>query len=465
MGLAETIRRFGVQLSFDFDPKKVEAAQESIEKLTGKLKGFAFDVGALTAGLFGMQNVFTANARSLEEQSNLFGIGTDELQQYEYAAKVAANVNRDELVDSFQTLANTMDKARAGDAEARKALYDIGAAAGDSSLILGKLADPTYKVTDAMHDMSKGIQAMSEKSPLAANRLTQLTLGNAKLFNMLKGGPKAIDQLTNESKKNFVINDRMIKQGAEMDRQMSKLWLIFRKFGYEIGFNVMRHLTPMIQAFQSWFQANQKIIQSGITTFLDILADALKSIWEGALMLVKALGPVVDLLGGQANAVKDVVGAWLAFKAISIASSVVGMVTAFAPFLPILLAVTAAVVALHDAWKLLNGEGLKNTWIGQLVKGGIGGGGGILSSLGNAAKGFVGPSTGGPAAAPAGGWAGALGGGVPPSENHYHANTTVNVPSGTSPAVASQMVARAHTDTFDKMMIKAKMDASRNKVQ
>lgn len=504
MGFGEVLREFGVKISLAFDGKKFEEVNDKVEKLGAKLSGVALGLAGATAGVFEFQNLFTSNARSLQNQADLLGISTEKLQEYEYAAKIAADVNRDELAASLQTLGNTMDKARAGDLAARQALEQIGGASGNTALILGRLNDKTYKVTDAFKDLSGGIQAISKNSPQAASRLTEMTLGNAKLYNLLKEGPKAIDALTEEGKKNFALNENMIRQGAEMDKQMSRLWMTFRKFGYEIGFSVMKHLAPMIQQFTRWFEVNKKVIASGINTFLDALANGLKAVWEDAEMLVHALGPVIDLLGGSKNAVNALIGAFVAYKTLGIAMTFIelgasiyklvpafsilsglfeafksftlietladvipalqlfgsGALAALTPLLPVIAAIAAGGVAIHDLMTILSGGNFKDTWTGkgwEKVKEGVGWVSDKVSKM-NLPTGADYAIT--PNANPA--FGGGANGAVD-QDNHFETNVTVSVPPGTTMTQASGMVSKATVDSHEKLMIKAKLDAARSR--
>lgn len=509
MGFGEVLREFGVKVSLNFDSKKVEEAQNKIDKFGGKLRSFAFEVAGLSAGVFEFQNLFTSNARSLQNQADLLGINTEQLQEYEYAAKVAADATREDLVGSLQTLGDTMDKARAGDLAARQALEQIGAASGNTGLILSRLNDKTYKVTDAFRDFSGGIQAISKSSPQAASRLTEMALGSTKLFNLMRQGPKAIDALTAEGKKNFALNEKMIRQGYEMDVQMSKLWMQFRKMGYEIGFNVMKHLAPMIAQFTKWFTANKKLISSGINTFLDTLATALKVVWETAAEVAKVMGPLIESFGGSEKAIKTLVNGFLLFKALGLASSFIqmgfaiskfvlplgtlmevavglgeafksfaliegladvlpalalfgeGALAALAPLLPVIAGIAAAGVAIHDLMTLLSGGSFKDTWTGkgwEKVKEGVGWVGDKLSGAtfaGAAPYGQIGPS--GQLAAQG------AGAGNVAQENHFSTTTTVMVPPGTTPTQAAHIVSQANVDAHEKLMLKAKLDAGRSR--
>lgn len=513
MAFGEVLREFGVAIKLNFDSKKFDEADDKISKFSDKLKGFALGVAGLTAGLFESQNLFTSNARSLQNQADLLGINTTQLQEYEYAAKVAADVNRDELVGSLQQLGDTMDKARAGDVAARQALEQIGGAGGNTAMIIGRLNDKTYKVTDAFKDLSVGISAISKTSPQAAARLTEQTVGNAKLLNLLRQGPKAIQDLTEEGGRNFALNDKMIKQGYQMDVQMSKLWMTFRKFGYEIGFSVMKHLGPMIGQFEKWFNANKKMIASGINIFLDTLANALEIVFKDAVAIAKALGPVIDMMGGSKNAIQALIAAFVVFKGLGIAVSFIQMATAvgsflgtllnigkifgllkdtfalfkmiggiadilpalqlfgagaveaLAPLLPVIAGIAAAGVAIHDLMTILSGGSFSDTWTGkgwEKAKEGVG-------WIANKVKSFAGGSATAPynAVAPSGAAAaggGGSGGAQVNQENHFTTQNTIMVPPGTTATDASHMISKANVDSHEKMMIKTKADAGSNRI-
>jgi hypothetical protein len=499
MGFGEVLREFGVKVAFGFDDKKVDKASDKVEKFAGKLRGFALEAAGVTAGLFAIENSFTSNARGLENQAHLLGINTDKLQEYEYAAKVVGDVNRDELVDSLQKLGDTMDQARAGNVDARKSLEQLGAMSGKMGLIMDRLNDPTYKVTDAFHDMASGIQAISKNSPLAASRIVEQTLGSTKLYNVLREGPGILDKNLEAGRKNFALNEKMVHQGAEMDKQISKLWLTFRKFGYEIGFSVMRHLTPMINKFTQWFAINKKFIASGINAFLDKLADVIQLVWEMAIGLVGALKPVVEYLGGVKNAVSILINAFLAFKAIQAAVSITQMIVALAGIADIIVpmglaaaAISILVVSIHDLWTVLTGGSYADTWLSKIIAGveGLIGKIPVLKSMldwrDNAEKSMMEQRTEqgshasqrdivdeklsqikpfwesqtsptaqqryeGPQESPVS------------QSNTFNTTNNITLPPGTTAHGAAGIISRANVDSNEKMMIKAKLDAARSK--
>jgi hypothetical protein len=510
VALGEVLREFGVKVSLAFDGKKVDEAEKRMKDFGSEMRSFALEVAGVTAGLFATGKSFTSFGRSIENQAGALNITTDELQEYEYAAGVAADANREDLVASFQNLGDTMDKARAGVPEARQALFNMANAAGRGGELIAKLHDPMFKVTDAAKLLSDGINKMSLSNPMAARRMTELAFGSDKLYNLWRQGPAAIDALNKEADKNSVINKKMIDQGYKLDQQLTKIWFIFRKFGLEIGSNVMRHLMPMINQFMRWFGANQKLISSGINGFLDALAEGLKAVFETTVAVARALGPVIDLLGGTGNAVKLLISAFVAWKALGIASSFISMLSgiagllpsistlvgvfsglgeafkslsliegvadilpaielfgtgalaALAPLLPVMAAIAGAGVAIHDIMTLLSGGSFKDTWTGKgwdKVKEGVGWVSDKVKGIGNMSVGGAMPYT---QVAAAG--AGAGGGSTSVTqENHFTTQNNITVPSGTSAPAASAMISKANVDSHEELMRKAKMDAARSR--
>jgi hypothetical protein len=339
VGLGQVLREFGVKVSLSFDGKAVDQAESRIKKFSSEMKSFALEVAGVSAGLFATGKSFSHFSREVVDQADGLGITTDALQEYEYAAGVAADATREDVVGAFKNLGDTLDKARAGVPEASQALYNMAAAGGKTKEMLAAIQNPMTKVSDVALLLSSGIQKMSEKNPLAARRMTELAYGSDKLYNLWRKGPDAIKALNSEADKNSVLNEKMLREGKLMDQQITKLWFVFRKFGLEIGAKIMPHVMKLVGQFEKWFKANQKLIASGITGFLDTLANVLEGVFDAGVGIIKFLEPMIAALGGASQVVKDLVYAFVAFKTISIASSFLSMGFAIAKFAATLLGI------------------------------------------------------------------------------------------------------------------------------
>ncbi|CAM6004895.1 unnamed protein product [Sphagnum balticum] len=423
MAMGEVLREFGVKVSLNFDGKKIDEAESKIKKFGSEMRTFALEVAGVTAGLFATGKSFTGFSRSVVDQAQGLNITTDALQEYEYAAGIAADATREDVVDAFKNLGDTLDKARAGVPEAAQALIKMGEAGGKSAEIMAMIQNPLTKVSDVAMTLSEGIKNMSVNNPLAARRMTELAYGSDKLYNLWRQGPDAIKALNKEADKNSVVNKNMLLAGKKMDQQLTKLWFIFRKFGLEIGAKIMPHVMKLVGQFEKWFQANKKMISSGIDTFLDSLANAIEVVGDDVESLMKALVPVVNAIGGAKNAINLLIAAFLAWKALSLTASFIemsasifkvvgpmlqlgrvftglgeafkafsliegvadilpalelfgtGALAALSPLIPVMLAIGAATVGIHDLFTIISGGSFKDTWTGkgwEKIKQGVG---------------------------------------------------------------------------------------------
>jgi hypothetical protein len=384
-------------------------------------------------------------------------------------------------------------------------------AGGVTKEMMAALQNPLTKVNDVALLLSNGIQKMSLSNPMAARRMTELAFGSDKLYNLWRQGPDAIKALNKEADRNSVINQKMLAQGKLMDQQLTKIYFIFRKFGLEIGSKVMPHVMKLVGEFTKWFNANKKMIASGINGFLDALANALEAVFDSAVAIAKALGPVIDMLGGTQNAVKLLLAAFIAFKAFSVTASFVemgisifkvlgpllqlgnvlggigqafkafsliegvadilpaltlfgeGALAALAPLLPVMAAIAVAGVAIHDIMTILSGGSFKDTWTGkgwEKVKQGVGWAGDKLKGLN-----FAGAVPYGQVA-PAG--AAATSGAAGPTiqqENNHTNNVTVMLPPGAKAADVTPAVAKGMSDVNEQNNRFALANAQRIKTQ
>lgn len=482
MGLGEVLREFGVKISLNFDKKKMEEIQDGVEKLGSKMRRFSFEVAGAAAAIFEFANLSSSNARDLQQNASLLGLNVEKLQEMEYAAKVAAGVNREELVGSLQAVSETMDKARHGDVMASESLLRLAQSGVGVDKMLGMLKDRTVTADQVMVALSASFKNI--KDPLAAARLATDAFGSAgaRLLPLLRQGPEGFAKLSKEARAMGIVMDKgVIDRAAEMDRQFTKIWFVLKNTAYTIGYELLKYLKPLVIQFEHFMVANKKLIAIDIAKALKVIAQGLMVVFKVGTQLAPILGKIIDLFGGVETATKLLVGAFLGFKAAGFISSLSAIAAAAGiPLIPIV----ALGVALHDIWTVLSGGSLKDTWIGKLIDGvqsllqSLGlvkdlmswtdkldkAGAPMLdkvhsfiSELGNAfgpteaAYGSVTPSL-----ASAGG---------APMQQEFNLNTTNNIgiPPGTSATQAAGMVSKASVDSHSQMMLKAKNDALRGR--
>lgn len=485
MGFGEILREFGVKIGLDFDKKALEEANRKIEKIGSEMRRFSIEVAAAAGAIFEFGNLASSNSRDLQQTSQMLGVSTDQLQEFAYAAKVAAGVSRNELVGSLEAVSETMDKARHGDVMASEGLLRLAQAGVGVDKMMGLLKDRTKTSTDVMLALSESFKNI--KDPMAAARLASEAFGGAgvKLLPLLRQGPEGFAKLAAEAHKlGIVLGKDTIDKGAEMDRQFTRMWEVFKNLSYTIGFELLKYIKPVILEFEHFLITNKKLIAVDVAGFMKVLASAVMAVFGVANKLVPVFSSIIKHLGGIENASKIFIGVWAGFKVARVYGLMSGLAAAIGlPLAPIGL----LVAAVHDVWKILSGGTLKDTWIGALIDGIQG----LLSSLGiikemaswtswldkkgkgafdkihdfakfageNIAPAMVGATPAGGVIAPS---VGGSSGGV---TQQFTLQTTNNigVPPGTSATAAAGMISKSTVDSHDQLMIKAKNDATRRR--
>lgn len=508
MPLGETLREFGVKISLAFDKKKVDEAKAKIDSLSSQLQHFSFGVAAAAAAIFEFANLSSSNSRDLQQNADLLGINVERLQELEYAAKVAAGVSRGELVGALEAVSDTMDRARHGDVMASEGLLRLAQSGVGVDKMLKMLQDKSVTSEQVMVALSESFKNI--KDPIAAARLATEAFGGAgaKLLPLLKQGPEGFAKFSKEARAlGLVLGKNTVDAGAAMDREFTKIGLVLKNVSYTIGFEILKYLRPLIYEFEHFIVANKKLIAVNIAKFMQVAAGFVIEFFHAAVKLGQFIGVLIEKLGGVENATRLVIGAFVAFKAlmflstvVSLISSVVSLTTAFfaaapailaagsavltvlGPFALIYAAVAAAVVVIHDLWKIATGGSLEDTWIGQLIIGVSK----LVSSLG-IVKDFLdlkdkfkagasemwdkASSIFGDNAASANSLVTANAVANPGMSTNsdvsqqFNLSTTNNigVPPGTSAGQAANMIARSTNDSHAQMMIKAKNDATRGR--
>jgi hypothetical protein len=485
MGFGEVLREFGVKIALDFDKKKIEAVRNNIDSLGAKLRHLSFEVAAAGASLFEMGNISSSNSRDLVQTSQILGINTTQFQRMAYAAKVAAGVGRGEFASMLGNINNVMDRARHGDQQAATAFLRIAQASHRTKQMMQALFDPTKNAADVMKELAIGINAIHKSNPMAAARLAQETMGSTKLIPLMlmKNGFK---NLGNEAQKTgLILGPQFLRQGRQMDMMLTRIGLQLKNLTYVIGNQVLKKMWPLIISMRDFLLANKKLIVTNIAGFLKGMAAALLIGFKVFMQLVPVVKAFVHNMGGAQKVTKDIIEAFLALKAIGIASSIAQIVASFvalAPAIGALAAVGVAVTAFHDLYKVITTGSFKGTWIADLIAGvenlmgSIGFLKNILNWRNNIDKktgamfknfGKFAESFGGSPAQMAAGAALAGGGPGPgPVVQHFNLHTTNNiaVPPGQSHEATAKMIAKSTQDAHSMMMIRARQSALRRRL-
>lgn len=456
MALGKYIREFGVKLSLAYDKGSFETANKAVGNMAGLLKEVGFGAAAAAGTIFGFAEAAAGNAKDLQLYSSTLGISAERLQELAYGAKIAANVNREDLMGALEGVSKTLDDVKRGNLEAGSTFTGLGINVG-AMIKSGMRADQVMAI---VADRLREIQDPIARTALA----TKVFGGNvgARLLPYLLQGSEGMAKFGKEARAlGVVMDDKTLKSQAKFQDSLNRVLFVLKNISYLIGGELIKKLEPLLKQFQNWVVKNRQLIATGIVEFVKGLGWALKQVLEIGIYLVEAFKSLSDHIGGVGNAVKLLTGAWLAFKGLQLIATIYELATAFGAMgaslltmMPELLALGVVITGIHDGWKLLRGGDIKETWVYQLVE--------YIRSLGKEfpmVQKFVdlidkipavpysdGARPGGALAdlyAP-GSRAGAG------SKNEFNTQVTVQVPPGTSPSQAAGMVSDGVEDGLSK---------------
>ena len=212
MALREVLAKFGI----DVDDSKLKAADKGVDGLAGKLKELVtvFATGALVKGLKDMASETVAMGARVNDVADKLGIGTTELQEFQYAAKMSG-VETETANSALTKFTKNIGEARTGSAGAKDAFKAVG---------LDEMATKAGSATDLLRGVAQGLQGIEDPTLRAKAAQELFGKAGADLIPLLKNGAEGIDGLVAEAHKlGGVLNEETIQALAAADDESDRL--------------------------------------------------------------------------------------------------------------------------------------------------------------------------------------------------------------------------------------------------
>lgn len=327
MALRELVAIFGVQV----DDKELKGLEEKISGVASSAKNLAGAVlggfaAKAVADFIGGQIEMGAQ---LDDTANKLGVSTDELQKFQYAAKLSG-VEAEGADKALQFLNKNLGEAIGGNAEASKTFSDLG-------VDMKKVKDGTLSATDLLPTLADNFAKLKTPAEQTAMSMKVFGKAGASLLPLLKSGSEGIDQLFGDFQDlGGGIDKDFIKAAAEADDEIDRMKFTFKGL-------ISQALVPVIQ--------NVGMVVSWVTKALAPFRKIIKEtnlakhalVGLGAAMLIMAGKRLYDMR-------KQIWSAVQAFRGLS--------VSIFGAAVPLWLIVAVAALvylALDDLWTLMQG--------------------------------------------------------------------------------------------------------------
>lgn len=244
--------------TFDVDTAKAAA---KVKDLDGKIEGAKNMLGALASAFIGSALVhglkefvghqIEAGSR-INDLSEKLGVGTDELQQFQFAAGLTG-VASESAAKGLQFLNKNMGEALDGNKEAVETFKKLDVALKGADGQVRELGDVIPEIADAF-------EKMGSDQERTATAMKVFGKAGADLLPLLKGGAKGVAEFNAEferlgggMRKDFI--EAADKAGDEID----KLKFALNGWKSQLVFAILPALTRGVTHLQTWVGGLRKV--------------------------------------------------------------------------------------------------------------------------------------------------------------------------------------------------------------
>jgi hypothetical protein len=458
VAIGKTLREFGVKLALQFDASKAKQADAQIGSMVAGMKSLAFQAAAAASSIMGVAAVTSHNARTLDQNSKQLGLSTSALQEWEYAAKIAAGVGREELMGTMSGISAKLFEAQTVTTEAGQAFTRLG-------VNIGTLTKPGTTADEVLLQLAESFQKLPDGAYKTGLAMAAGGQGLVNLLPLLNKGQAGIRAFIKEGKGlGVILGPEAIASGAEFDRTLSRIWFVMKNLTYTIGNQLIKYLEPLVKQFQAFVIQNKKFLALGMATVFKAMGTWLGIIFKTVTFVAERFKWLVGVMGGVervANAIAIAMGLMASFKVIGAIGTIVTGVRALsiamlalnAPMALIGAAVLAVFLVFQDLFSedsvILEGVKILKDHLNALLP--------SLEPLLSAfqtAKGFLSGITSGVAAGLGGGSVvkPSSGGGVNNTQNSMTANLVFQMPPNASAKDFSEAASSGVQDGFEGML-------------
>ncbi|MBA8877877.1 phage tail tape measure protein [Phyllobacterium myrsinacearum] len=362
---------------------RITSLGSALGRTTGRLGLFAGMIGvgggAISVALFGMVKGVADTGAAISELGFKLGIGAEQLQAYQYAAKISG-VESESLAKGIQKLGINAAEASRGNKGLAIGFKSLGVSLKDAH---GKMRPMESVLDQTMKKLAK------IEDPLRRNQLAFKLFGKSgvDMVKMLSSGSRGLDDLLNEARDSgSIMSQRAADLSGDFGDNIDRLLIKLNGLKTFIAVQLLPVFNDAVLGVTEWYDANKMLIRSTIgewvkrlTKFMRDLADPaseirvqLAGVSEGFSSFLAAIRPVVDFVGGPFKATMLGIALWIGGPLISALATIglafvnLGIVILSTPIGWMLAGIAALVAAgymLYQNWDSVV-AGISAAWEG-----------------------------------------------------------------------------------------------------
>lgn len=329
-----TVNELFTKWGFDIDASPLGKLEKGVDSLVGKVNVAGLAVSGFAATLFGLAH-FTAEAGDQAfKMSQKLGIGVEELQRLQFAAKLA-DMDAQSFGNAMKFLSKGLSEAKKGSGELKEAFAKM------------KLDPKKFSSADqALRALSDKFKAMPDGPEKTAMAIKIFSKSGMDMIPLLNGGSKALDEAAEKADKyGIVLTRAQAEAGEKFNDTLTESKAALAGVRNILGNALIPVLTRYAEYFNDLIASNKELIAQKLQAFLGVLGRVLEIVYKAGTKAVGLFIRMSDALGGMGSLIDKI-------------NSALDFILGNDQFLAILGATTIALYGLSAAFTAVNASAL-----------------------------------------------------------------------------------------------------------
>lgn len=286
------IRELITMIGFDVDNKTLKDVDTRVSNLKKGLIGLTSLVGVSSVALMGLVRSAANAGDRITDTASAIGVSTEALQELGFAATLSGS-NVETMANGLRLLSkNLTDAAANPTSDLAKKFKQLGVNVKDNNGQL-KSADVVFR------ELSDGFVKITNPAEKVNLAMTLLGKSGANLIQTLDNGSEGLSAFAAELQASgSALSEKQLENLGRFNDEWDRLGFLTGGLKNAIGAELAPVLTEIIKSISRWFQANGKLIKSSIVPFLKGMAGFLKVILSIGLRIGEMFLSLTKIIGG-----------------------------------------------------------------------------------------------------------------------------------------------------------------------
>lgn len=283
---------------FDDVQARASGLMDRLAKLNQVWEFTAKAVGTVYSTMKELTLSVVEHGAAVADTSAQLGIEAKELQRLQYAGEMAG-ASADTVNKAILEQSKIMRETKAN------ATTPFGVALKEIGVKFEEIEH--MSPADRFGRIGEALQFVDDAGRRSALSLALFGGEGAKILPLALEGRSGLAALGDEAERlGFVLGDDVVAGAANLDDSLQKTGILINGIKNDIGAALMPTIAELVGELSNWVKENRELIKDNVVGFIDGLIAAGKTLGPIVMMAAKAIGSLVEMLGGAEKVVGPV---------------------------------------------------------------------------------------------------------------------------------------------------------------